>query len=94
MKEKTMTSRERVLACLEGEPTDCLPLMPITMMFAADRLGVKYRDYAADYRVLVEGQLKTAEIARTTHPAGTRRQDPHQLEWPDDTRYGNRCASS
>ncbi|MHC4442142.1 MAG: uroporphyrinogen decarboxylase family protein [Planctomycetota bacterium] len=61
MKEKTMTSRQRIIACLEGEPTDCLPLMPITMMFAADRLGVKYGRYATDYGVLVEAQLKTAE---------------------------------
>jgi MtaA/CmuA family methyltransferase len=35
--------------------------MPITMMFAADRIGAKYFDYATDYRVLVEAQLRTAE---------------------------------
>ncbi|UCD30090.1 MAG: uroporphyrinogen decarboxylase family protein [Planctomycetota bacterium] len=61
MKEKTMTSRDRVLACIEGKETDCLPLMPITMMFAADRVGVKYYDYATDYRELVEAQLCTAD---------------------------------
>jgi len=44
-----------------GEATDCLPLMPITMMFAADQAGVPYGRYAADYRVLVEAQLLTAE---------------------------------
>ena len=31
-----MTSRERVLARLQGSPVDQLPLMPITMMFACD----------------------------------------------------------
>ena len=56
-----MNSRERVLAMIEGRPVDRLPNMPITMMFAADVGGVKYRDYAADYRVLVEAQLRTAE---------------------------------
>ena len=35
--------------------------MPITMMFAADLCGVRYRDYATDHRVLVEAQIKTAE---------------------------------
>ena len=35
----TMNGRERVLAHLAGQPVDRLPLMPITMMFAADQLG-------------------------------------------------------
>lgn len=56
-----MNGRERILAMIEGKPTDCLPLMPITMMFAGDQIGAKYRDYATDYRVLCEGQLRTAE---------------------------------
>ena len=56
-----MTSRERVFALLEGRPMDRLPLMPITMMFACDRIGARYRDYCTDYRVLVEGQLRTSE---------------------------------
>ena len=56
-----MTSRERVLAHLEGRPVDRLPLMPITMMFASAQIGARYRDYCTDYRVLVEGQIRTAE---------------------------------
>ena len=56
-----MTSRERVLTHLAGQPVDRLPLMPITMMFACDLIGARYRDYCTDYRVLVEGQLRTAE---------------------------------
>ena len=35
--KKSMHSHERILALLEGRPVDCLPLMPITMMFAADQ---------------------------------------------------------
>jgi MtaA/CmuA family methyltransferase len=40
---------------------DRLPLMPITMMFACSEIGGRYRDYCTDYRVLVEGQIRTAE---------------------------------
>ncbi|MBE0542448.1 MAG: uroporphyrinogen decarboxylase family protein [Verrucomicrobia bacterium] len=56
-----MTSRERILAHLAGQPVDHLPLMPITMMFACGQIGATYRDYCTDYRVLVEGQIRTAE---------------------------------
>jgi len=56
-----MTSRERVLAMTEGRPVDRLPLMAITMMLAADQVGAKYGRYVSDWRVLVEGQIRTAE---------------------------------
>lgn len=55
-----MNGRERVVAMMDGQPVDRLPLMPITMMFAADQAGVKYGEYAADHRVLVETQIHTA----------------------------------
>ena len=55
-----MTGRERILALLDGKPVDSLPFMPITMMFACDRIGAQYRDYATDYQVLVNGQAQTA----------------------------------
>lgn len=56
-----MNGRQRILAHLAGQPVDALPRMPITMMFAADQIGAKYRDYATDHRVLVAAQLHTAE---------------------------------
>jgi len=56
-----MNSRERVLAMIDRCPVDRIPFMPITMMFAADRIGVKYGQYVRDYRLLVEAQLHTAE---------------------------------
>ena len=56
-----MNGRERVLALLEGRAVDRIPLMPITMMFAAYQIGVPYREYVTDYRLLVEGQIRTAE---------------------------------
>ncbi len=56
-----MNGFERVRACIDGKPVDATPFMPITMMFAADHIGVPYGKYAADYRLLVEGQLRVAE---------------------------------
>ncbi len=56
-----MNGYERILAMFEGREVDRLPLMPITMMFAADQIGVTYGQYASDYRTLVEAQLVTAE---------------------------------
>jgi MtaA/CmuA family methyltransferase len=55
-----MTGRERILATIKGRETDHLALMPITMMFAARQIGVPYREYATDYRVLAEAQVRTA----------------------------------
>jgi len=59
--ENRMGGRERVLAMLGGRIVDRLPCMPITMMFAGDRVGAKYGAYAQDYRILVEGQTRVAE---------------------------------
>src|SRR5438552_8393239 len=56
-----MNSRELLLAHLTRHRVPRLPLMPITMMFACDQIGTRYRDYCTDYRVLVEGQIRTAE---------------------------------
>lgn len=56
-----MNGYERIDAMLRGNPVDRPPLMPITMMFAADQLGVPYGRYAADHRTLVDAQLLTAE---------------------------------
>jgi MtaA/CmuA family methyltransferase len=56
-----MNGRERIFSLIQGEPVDRIPLMPITMMFAADQIGAKYLQYVTDYRVLVEAQLRTAE---------------------------------
>lgn len=62
-----MTGRERILARVRGEATDCLPCMPITMMFASDNYGSRYRDYATDYRIQSAAQLKLAEEFELDH---------------------------
>ena len=65
-----MNSRERVFALLEGRPVDRLPLMPITMLFAAAQIGARYGTYALDYRVLAEAQVRTAERFDFDHVSG------------------------
>mgnify|MGYP001828421889 CR=1 FL=1 len=55
-----MNGRQRLLALLEGNAPDSLPLMPITMMFAADHIGVSYGEYATDFNVLVDAQVAIA----------------------------------
>ena len=62
-----MTGRDRVFAMIEGRETDRLPLMPITMMFAANVANVKYGDYAAHHEVLADAQIKTAEAFGFDH---------------------------
>ena len=56
-----MTRKERAIAVMNGQRVDKLPFMPITMMFAADQIGVPYRKYASEASCMAEGQLKVAE---------------------------------
>jgi len=56
-----MKRRERVMAVLEGRAPDHLACMPITI------LGVKYENYARDYRVMADAQVKTAEMFGFDH---------------------------
>ena len=62
-----MTGRQRILDRVRGRATDCLPCMPITMMFASDLFGSRYLDYATDYRVQSAAQLKIAEEFELDH---------------------------
>lgn len=85
-----MTGRERVEARIQGRPVDRLPLMPITMMFAADLAGVRYGDYARDHRVLAEAQLRVAEhfgfdyVSTISDPAREASDLGATVEWFDD----------
>ncbi|MBT3276176.1 MAG: uroporphyrinogen decarboxylase, partial [Spirochaetales bacterium] len=56
-----MNSRDRFFAVLRGEKPDRLPVIPISMMIAADTIGVPYKEYAIDYRVMARGQIAFAE---------------------------------
>ena len=72
------------------QAVDRLPLMPITMMFAADLAGVPYRDYAADHRVLAEAQVGVAEafgfdyVSAISDPAREAADLGGAVEWFDD----------
>jgi MtaA/CmuA family methyltransferase len=56
-----MNGKERILRSLAGEPTDSLPLIPISMMAAADAVGEKYGAYIKDASVHAKGQIAFAE---------------------------------
>ncbi len=62
-----MNGKERVLAMLDSAALDHLPLMPITMMFAADLAGFSYRDYASRHEVLAKAQMTVAETFGFDH---------------------------
>lgn len=87
-----MTGRERILAVLEGRPSeaDHLPVMPITMMFAADTAGVPYRAYAQNARVLADAQVRTAErygfdyVSAISDPAREASDLGAAVEWFDN----------
>lgn len=85
-----MTGRDRVLALLSGTPPDRLPLMPITMMYASDLNGSKYRDYVTDHRILAAAQLKVAEtfgfdyVSVISDPAREAADLGAVVEWFDD----------
>jgi len=85
-----MTGRERVLAMMNGQKPDHLPVLPITMMFAADTAGVSYRAYATNFRVLADAQIRTAETFGFDHvsvisdPAREASDLGAAIEWFDD----------
>jgi MtaA/CmuA family methyltransferase len=54
-------SRQLVMDQLNNGSISRLPVMPITMMFAADFARIPYGDYVRDYRKFAEGQIRTAE---------------------------------
>lgn len=62
-----MNGYDRIVGTLEGKPIDSLAYMPITMMFAADYIGVPFGQYATDYRHLVRGQIETAHAFGFDH---------------------------
>ena len=85
-----MNGFERVAAKLAGVPVDRLPLMPITMMYAADRAGIHYRKYATDGAALAEAQLRIAEefgfdhVSAISDPAREVADLGGGVEWFDD----------
>jgi MtaA/CmuA family methyltransferase len=85
-----MTGKERILAKIAGQPVDCLPLMPITMMYAGDTAGIPYGEYARDHRRMVEAQLRVAErfgfdyVSSISDPAREASDLGAVVQWFDD----------
>ena len=52
-----MTSKERIIAAIEGRPYDRTPVTPIFMAWAAHFIERTYRDYYLDSNLLVQAQL-------------------------------------
>jgi MtaA/CmuA family methyltransferase len=65
-----MTGSERVLRFLRGQPVDALPNLAITMMKAADQIGVPYRTYATDAEAHARGQMATSRAYGIDHVSG------------------------
>ncbi len=62
-----MTGRERLLAAIRGERTDSLPLIPISMMVAAEEIGEPYGRYVFDAATHVRGQVAFAHAYDVDH---------------------------
>ena len=65
-----MTGRQRVDAALRGRPTDRLANVAITMMKAADMIGVPYLQYAMEADAHVRGQVAVSEAFDIDHVSG------------------------
>jgi MtaA/CmuA family methyltransferase len=85
-----MNGRQRVLAFLNDQPVDHLPLMPVVMMFCADHIGAKYGKYVKDHRTLAEAQIRTAEeydfdiVSNMSDPAREAADCGAQIEFYED----------
>jgi MtaA/CmuA family methyltransferase len=85
-----MTGKERILAKLRGQPTDSLPFMPITMMFAAELAGLRYQDYARHHHLLADAQIAVAarfgfdHVSAISDPAREASDLGATVEWFDD----------
>jgi MtaA/CmuA family methyltransferase len=56
-----MTGRERIISTLQNGKADSLPLIPISMMIAAEEIGASYIDYIKDAKTHISGQVAFAE---------------------------------
>jgi MtaA/CmuA family methyltransferase len=56
-----MNSKQRCLNVIDGKPVDRIPVFPLLMFLAQDRLGISYREYATNGRALAEAQLNIRE---------------------------------
>jgi len=55
-----MTSLQRYLGTIQGEPVDHLARLPILMRYAAEFIGSNYGEFARDYRMLTKANSECA----------------------------------
>lgn len=55
----------RINSACSGESVERIPSTPILMAWAAHLIGRTYKEYQLDYRVLVESQVRSAEVLGT-----------------------------
>jgi MtaA/CmuA family methyltransferase len=65
-----MTGKERIFRAMRGEQVDRLPNIAITMMKAADEIGVPYKTYALDADAHARGQLAACRKYGIDHVSG------------------------
>lgn len=56
-----MNSKQRCLAAMRGQAVDQVPVFPLIMFLAQDRLGINYREFATNGHALAEAQLNLRE---------------------------------
>ena len=56
-----MTSKDRILASIRGQPVDRVANMPLIKQFCARQTGIPFEDYNRDHRVLVDCQIQMLE---------------------------------
>lgn len=61
MKKTRMNSKQRCLAAMRGQAVDQVPVFPLIMFLAQDRLGITYREFATNGHALAEAQLNLRE---------------------------------
>ena len=52
-----MNSKQRCLAAIRGQEVDRVPVFPVLMFFAQERLGITYREFATNGHAMAEAQL-------------------------------------
>jgi len=66
-----MTDRGRNVNQLDGELVDCRSIMPVTSLFAFERIGARDWDYCTDYHGIVEDQTRALIAHAKLHQPST-----------------------
>ena len=73
MSSRELTSKERIMASIKGQPYDRTAVTPIFMAWAAHFIGRTYRDYYLDGDVLVG--VQSAVLSEAMSPVASGREN-------------------